>query len=66
MSPKAGQKLTSNPKDRRVEIRMDKETIEKFDYLSIKQNSSRSKVIRLGIEKLYNELLTHTKDNELE
>ena len=66
MSQKAGQKLTNNPKDRRVEIRMDKETIEKLDYLSIKQNSNRSKVIRLGIEKLYNELLTHTKDNELE
>lgn len=66
MSPKIGQKLTNNPKDRRVEIRMNKETIDKLDYLATKQNSDRSKVIRLGIEKLYNELLTHTKDNELE
>ncbi len=53
MSPKMGQKLTDNPKDKRVQFRMDKETIEKLDCLVAEQNSDRSKVIRKGIEIQY-------------
>lgn len=53
MSPKMGQKLTDNPKDKRIEIRMDKETVEKLDCLVAEQNSDRSKIIRQGIEIQY-------------
>lgn len=53
MSPKMGQKLTDNPKDKRIQIRMDKEVIEKLDCLVSEQNSNRSKVIRQGIEIQY-------------
>ncbi len=53
MSPKMGQKLTDNPKDKRIEIRMDKETVHKLDYLVAEQNSDRSKIIRQGIEIQY-------------
>lgn len=53
MSPKMGQKLTDNPKDKRIEIRMDKETVRKMDCLVSEQNSDRSKIIRQGIEIQY-------------
>lgn len=53
MSPKMGQKLTDNPKNKLVQIRMDKETVEKLDHLVIEQNSDRSKIIRQGIEIQY-------------
>lgn len=55
MSPKMGQKLTDNPKDKLIQVRMDKETVEKLDCLVAEQNSDRSKVIRQGIEIQYNE-----------
>lgn len=53
MSPKIGQKLTDNPKNVIVRTRMDKETLEKLDYLVKKQGLDRSKIIRNGIEKQY-------------
>lgn len=53
MSPKMGQKLTDNPKDKRIEIRMDRETVRKMDCLVSEQNSDRSKIIRQGIEIQY-------------
>lgn len=53
MSPKMGQKLTDNPKDITIRARVDKETVEKLDYLVERYNSSRSEVIRQGIEIQY-------------
>ena len=53
MSPKMGQKLTDNPKDITIRARVDKETVEKLDYLVEKYSSSRSEVIRQGIEIQY-------------
>lgn len=53
MSPKMGQKIKENPKDITVRARMDKETVDKLDYLVKKQGSDRSKVIRQGIEMQY-------------
>jgi len=53
VSPKMGQRLTDNPKDKRIEIRMDKETLRKMDCLVSEQNSDRSKIIRQGIELQY-------------
>lgn len=55
MSPKMGQKLTDNPKNKRVEIRMDEETVKKLDCLANEQNSDRSKIVRQGIEIQYNQ-----------
>lgn len=57
MSPKLGQKLTDNPKDVTVRARMDKETVDKLDYLVEQQGSDRSKVIRKGIEIQYSKIL---------
>lgn len=53
MSPKLGQKIKDNPKDKRMEIRMDDETVRKLDILANEQNVSRAKVIRQGIEMQY-------------
>ena len=53
MSPKMGQKITDNPKDKRVEIRFDNVTLEKLDYIVSEEKSDRSKVIRQGIEIQY-------------
>lgn len=54
MSPKLGQKIKENPKDTRIQIRLDKEMIDKLDCLVAEQNSDRSKIIRQGIEIQYN------------
>lgn len=40
---------------------MDKETIDKLDYLVSEQNSDRSKIIRQGIEMQYN-LISNKKE----
>lgn len=53
MSPKMGQKITDKPKKKLIQVRMDKETVEKLDYLAAEQNSDRSKIIRQGIEIQY-------------
>lgn len=53
MSPKMGQKLTDKPKDTMLRVRVDKETLEKLDYLAAEQNSDRSKIVRQGIEIQY-------------
>lgn len=55
MSPKTGQKLTDNPKDVTIRARMDKNTIQKLDYLVKVKKLDRSKVIRKGIEIQYEE-----------
>lgn len=55
MSPKMGQKITDNPKNKLIQVRMDKETVEKLDYLAAEQNSDRSKIIRQGIEIQHNQ-----------
>ncbi len=53
MSPLKGQTIKDNPKDTRIQIRLDKETIEKLDRLVAEQNSDRLKVIRKEIETKY-------------
>lgn len=55
MSPLKGQKIKDNPKDTRIQIRLDKESLDKLDCLVTEQNSDRSKVIRRGIEIQYEE-----------
>lgn len=50
-----GQKITDKPKNKLIQVRMDKETVEKLDYLATEQNSDRSKIIRQGIEIQYNQ-----------
>lgn len=50
---KKGTKLTDNPKDYMLRVRLDKEIVEKLDYVSDELSISRSEVVRKGIEEQY-------------
>ncbi|MGN1480731.1 ribbon-helix-helix protein, CopG family [Porcipelethomonas sp.] len=48
-----GRPKSNNPKDVRLQIRADRETIKKLDYCAEKNHSSRSEVVRQGIDLVY-------------
>lgn len=56
MSPIKGQKVKDDPINKLIHFRANKETIEQLDYVSKKTETSKSEVIRKGIEHQYNEL----------
>lgn len=56
MVVKKGTKLTDNPKDITIKVRVDKEILEKLDKCVEKLGSNRSAVIREGIKKIYDNL----------
>lgn len=45
-----GTKLTDNPKNLTIKIRLDENTASKLDFLADSNNISKSEVIRKGIE----------------
>ena len=53
---KKGTKLTDNPKDYMLRVRMDKEMVEKLDKICEVESASRSEVVRNGIEEQYQKL----------
>lgn len=48
-----GTKLTENPKNKTLKIRIDEDVSEKLEFLSKKRNTSKAEVIRNGIEIQY-------------
>ena len=56
MSLPKGTRLTDNPKDTMIRVRMDKETVEKLDECAEVLNTTRSDVIRKGISKVHDEI----------
>lgn len=56
MSPRTGRPHKENPKDTRIQIRLDKETLEKLDKCAEKKNTTRSGIIREGIDLVNEEL----------
>lgn len=50
---KKGTKLTDNPKDYMLRVRMDNDTLNRLDDLCEKYNTNRSVIVRMGIDKLY-------------
>lgn len=56
MSPIKGQKVKDDPINKLIHFRANKETIEQLDYVSKKTETSKSEVIRKGIENQYKEL----------
>lgn len=56
LSKKMGRPFTENPKDKLLQVRLDKETVDKLDFCVNVQNVSRSSVVRNGIDKVYKEL----------
>ncbi len=53
---KKGTKLTDNPKDYMLRVRMDEETVKKLDFITETLDKSRSEVVRNGIEEQYQKL----------
>lgn len=49
MSPRTGRPLKENPKDTRIQIRLDKKTLNDLDECVKNDKTSRSEVIRKGI-----------------
>ncbi len=50
---KKGTKLTDNPKDYTLRVRMDNQTLQKLDKICTTQGINRSEVVRQGIEQQY-------------
>lgn len=50
MGPKPGQRLTDNPKDFLLQVRLDAETKKDLDECAEKLKLDRSKVVRMGIQ----------------
>lgn len=48
-----GTKLTDNPKDKTLKIRMDADTEKKLNFLSETSGRSKAQVIRDGIDEQY-------------
>ncbi len=55
MSPQVG-RPTDDPKNLNTRIRLSKSDIEKLDYCTGKLDLKKSEVIRMGINKVYEEL----------
>lgn len=61
MSPRTG-RPTTDPKSNWTGFRLSDNDIERLNYCARKTGMSKAEIVRKGIEKFYNELLTHTKD----
>lgn len=53
---KKGTKLTDNPKDYMLRVRMDNSTLDKLDFISKNQNLTRSEVVRKSIQEKYDKI----------
>ena len=56
VSPRIGRPPKENPKDLRIYVRMDKETLETLDQCADSLNMNRSEVVRKGIQKVKEEV----------
>ncbi len=57
MSPlQKGSKLTDNPKNTMLRVRIDKETVNKLNFISEHLRLSKSEIVRNGIDEQYNKL----------
>ena len=50
-----GYRFTDNPKNTMLRVRLDDETVEKLNDCAESLNTSKSEVVRIGIDKVYNE-----------
>ncbi|MDD6489462.1 MAG: hypothetical protein PUG48_06595 [Clostridia bacterium] len=56
MSPRTGRPKSENPKDIQLKIRADKQTIDDLEFCCEKKQMTKSDVIRLGIQKVKDEV----------
>ncbi|MFB5268539.1 ribbon-helix-helix protein, CopG family [Paenibacillus enshidis] len=55
-SKKMGRPPSDNPKSEKIEIRVNQDIMSKLDAAAKKLNTTRSDIVRKGIEKVYDEL----------
>jgi predicted transcriptional regulator len=55
-SKKMGRPPSDKPKGKTIEIRVDQEIMSKLDASAEKLNTTRSDIVRKGIEKVYDDL----------
>lgn len=55
MSPRTG-RPTDNPKKTQMPVRFSDSDILKLEYCSSKTGKSKAEIIRMGIDKVYNEI----------
>lgn len=55
MSPRTGRPPKENPKDVRIQIRLDNEYLRKLDECVRRDASTRSEIIRKGIDLMYSQ-----------
>ena len=55
MSPKTGRPPAENPKGTMIRVRMDEETVKKLDHCAEVLKTSKSEIIRMGINKIAEE-----------
>lgn len=62
LSPRTG-RPTDNPKKISMPVRLSEDDIRRLEYCSDKTGKSKAEIIRIGIEKVYNEIrATETLD----
>lgn len=61
MSPRTGRPKSENPKDIQLKIRADQQTIDDLEFCCKKKQMTKSDVIRLGIQKVKDEVENEKK-----
>lgn len=61
MTPRTGRPKIENPRNAKVDTRLSKEEVEKLNYCCEVLGLTKAEVVRKGIEKLYNEVLSKEK-----
>ena len=61
MSPRTGRPKSENPKDIQLKIRADKQTIDDLEFCCEKKQMTKSDVIRLGNQKVKDEVRKEKK-----
>ncbi len=56
MSPRTGRPKTDNPKTVRIGVRLDSETVRKLDEATEIKQTTRSEIVREGIEKVFEDV----------
>ena len=56
MSPRTGRPKSENPKNERITIRLDNDTLKKLNAYCLKENIDKAEAVRRGINKLMSEL----------
>ncbi len=64
MSHRLGRPTTDPRGNNRMGVRLTESDVDKLEFCIKETGMTKTEIVRKGIEKFYNELLTHAKDKE--